>query len=159
MRERTAYQVPSGPRRSSKHLRIDVLENQYRVSRCKYHAPDPNPNTNRNPSPKYYGDVYMSMQSTWYAVLSCITVKTFLLVVICGSARNTIYIYRTVPRVIDDGMYHPLLLATRDRSTQQQYRHGYPQRLPEVRLRFTPCFALCKVRVGMRVHRHTVRER
>ena len=39
MRERTAYQVPSGPRRSSKHLRIDVLENQSGRSRCKYPTP------------------------------------------------------------------------------------------------------------------------
>ena len=39
-----------------------------RASPCKYHAPDPNP----NPSPNHR-DVYMSMRSTWCAILSRIT--------------------------------------------------------------------------------------
>ena len=63
-----------------------------RASRCKYHAPDPNPNTNRNPYPNR-GDVYTSMQSTWYAVLSCITVITFLFVAMIWLSSTPYILY------------------------------------------------------------------
>ena len=88
MRERTAYQVD---RVVVQNTSGSTFWKTNRASRCKYHAPDPNPNTNRNPYPNY-GDVYTSMQSTWYAVLSCITVITFLFVVICGSPQHHIHI-------------------------------------------------------------------
>ena len=62
MRERTAYQVD---RVVVQNTSGSTFWKTNRASRCKYHAPDPNPNTNRNPYPNY-GDVYTSMQSTWY---------------------------------------------------------------------------------------------
>ena len=122
MRERTAYQVD---RVVVQNTSESTFWKTNRARRCKYHAPDPNPNTNRNLYPNY-GDVYTSMQSTWYAVLSCITVITFLFVVIWFS--STPY---TVPcRVLDDAVYITPP-RSRDRCTQQ-YRHSHPQRLQEV---------------------------
>ena len=47
----------------------------------------------------------------------------------------------------DDGVYHPLGL---ERSTQQ-CAHSHPQRLQELRLLFTPCFALCMFRCRVRM--------
>ena len=47
----------------------------------------------------------------------------------------------------DDGVYNPLGLER----CATVYTNSHPQRLQEVRLRFTPCFALCMFRCRVRM--------